>query len=68
VHFFFDTVPQEQAGRPGSGPWILYAGPIPFRDYRVSDRPNRADRMCILVANRDHSVIQDTGNCVALPG
>jgi hypothetical protein len=67
VHFFFDSVPQREAGVPGNGPWILYAGPIPFREYRVSDRPARADRMCILVANPDHSVIQDTGNCVDLP-
>ena len=24
VHFFFDTVPLDQAGTPGSGPWQLY--------------------------------------------
>jgi hypothetical protein len=68
VHFFFDTVPPEDAGTPGDGPWKLYAGPNPFTGWRVADRPGRADRMCILVANPDHSVIQETGNCVALPG
>jgi hypothetical protein len=67
VHFFFDTVPPLEAGVPGSGPWILYAGPVPFREYRVSDRPSGARRMCILVARADHSVVQDTGNCVDLP-
>ncbi len=68
VHFFFDTVAQTQAGVPGKGPWILYAGPVPFTKYKVSDRPNSASRMCILVANSDHSVVQGTGNCVDLPG
>ena len=67
VHFFFDTVKPSQAGVPGKGPWILYAGPIPFKGYKVSDRPAAATKMCILVANMDHSVIQGTGNCVDLP-
>ena len=39
-------------------------GPIPFKGYKVSDRPAAATKMCILVANMDHSVIQGTGNCV----
>jgi hypothetical protein len=67
VHFYFDSVPSRQAGVPGSGPWILYAGPSPFTEYRVSDRPAGASRMCILVANPDHSIITGTGNCVDLP-
>jgi hypothetical protein len=67
VHFFFDTVPPTEAGVPGSGPWELYAGPVPFDVYRVSDRPAGANQMCILVARPDHSVIQDTGNCFDLP-
>ncbi len=67
VHFFFDTVAPTQAGVPGKGPWILYAGPVPFTGYRVSDRPTGANQMCILVANSDHSVVQDTGNCMDLP-
>jgi hypothetical protein len=67
VHFFFDTVPPEEAGVPGKGPWILYDGPSPFKEYKLSDRPAAATRMCILVANHDHSVVQDTGNCWDLP-
>jgi actin-like ATPase involved in cell morphogenesis len=67
VHFFFDTVKPEDAGVPGKGPWILYDGDSPFRGYQVSDRPNGARQMCILVANHDHSVVQGTGNCVDLP-
>ncbi len=67
VHFFFDTVPPEQAGVPGDGPWILYGGPSPFTGYGVADRPGGATQMCILVANQDHSVQLGTGNCVDLP-
>lgn len=68
VHFFFDTVTPTQAGVPGKGPWILYAGPVPFKGYKVTDRPSAANQMCILVANTDHSVVQNTGNCMDLPG
>jgi serine/threonine protein kinase len=67
VHFFFNTVPPEKAGMPGSGPWIVYGGPRPFTKYRVSDRPANATQMCALVANPNHSVIADSGNCVDLP-
>ncbi len=68
VHFFFDTVTPTQAGVPGKGPWILYAGPVPFKGYKVTDRPSAANQMCILVANTDHSVVKNTGNCMDLPG
>ncbi len=67
VHFFYDTVAPTQAGTPGTGPWELYDGPSPFRVYRVADKPGAATQMCVLVARGDHSVIQDTGNCVDLP-
>jgi len=67
VHFFFNTVPPEQAGVPGSGPWILYGGPRPFTGYGTSDRPGGATQMCALVANANHSVIQESGNCFDLP-
>jgi tRNA A-37 threonylcarbamoyl transferase component Bud32 len=67
VHFFFNTVLPEQAGVPGSGPWILYGGPRPFTQYKVSDRPSSATKMCALVANPDHSIQLNSGNCVDLP-
>ena len=57
VHFFFNTVPLDQAGMPGSGPWQLYpAAPNqintgPFTLLTVDDRPAGATQMCILVAN-----------------
>jgi hypothetical protein len=67
VHFFFNTVPPDQAGVPGKGPWKLYGGPSPFAEYATGDRPPGATQMCILVANADHSVQPDSGNCVNLP-
>jgi hypothetical protein len=67
VHFFFNTVPPDQAGSPGKGPWILYGGPRPFSDYKTSDRPQNASQMCILVANPNHSVQPNSGNCLPLP-
>jgi hypothetical protein len=73
VHFFFNTVPPEEAGVPGGGPWQIYpTGPgepntSPFTLYTVDQRPPDATQLCILVANPDHSVNQGTGNCFDLP-
>ncbi|MBI3166875.1 MAG: serine/threonine protein kinase [Chloroflexi bacterium] len=70
VHIFFNTVPPEQAGSPGSGPWKLtwgaYGNP-PFTQYSLAARPANATQMCALVANSNHSVQLNTGNCVDLP-
>lgn len=67
VHFFFNTVTPEQAGRPGKGPWILYGGESPFTEYTLRQKPSDATQMCILVANPDHSVQPNSGNCYDLP-
>jgi hypothetical protein len=67
VHFYFDTVSQENAGHPGSGPWIAYGGPRPFVGYSVSERPAGANRMCIIVANSNHTIHLNSGYCVDLP-
>jgi uncharacterized repeat protein (TIGR01451 family) len=67
VHFFFDSVPPGQAGVPGAGPWYVYGGQSPFTGYRLADRPAGASRICILVANSDHSIILNSGNCTELP-
>ncbi len=66
VHFFLDTVPPEQAGAPGSGPWFVYGGPSPCTGYGVADRPGGATKLCVLVANHGHSVIPGSGNCVEI--
>jgi hypothetical protein len=70
VHIFFNTVPPEQAGSPGSGPWKLtwgaYGDP-PFTQYTVANRPANATQMCALVANSNHSIQLNSGNCIDLP-
>lgn len=67
VHFFWDTVKVSDAGLPGGGPWFVYYGPSPFLGYKTTEKPAGATKMCILVANPDHSVQQNTGNCWQLP-
>ncbi|MGD9934975.1 MAG: serine/threonine-protein kinase [Dehalococcoidia bacterium] len=67
LHFFFDTVSVEQAGVPGGGPWVVYGGGSPFQLSGPGDRPQGATRMCVLVANANHSIRPGTGNCVSLP-
>jgi len=70
VHMFFNTVPPEQAGLPGSGPWKLIGGaygPSPFTEYGPANRPPNATQMCSLIANSNHTVQPNSGNCVDLP-
>jgi serine/threonine protein kinase len=67
IHLYFDTVPQSQAGAPGSGPWFVHGAGSPVSPYAVSERPAGATSMCILVANPDHTIILNSGNCVPLP-
>lgn len=67
VHFFFNTVSEQNAGSPGNGPWKLYGGPRPFTGYRPSDRPQDATQLCALVANANHSILPQSGNCYLLP-
>lgn len=67
IHFYFNTVKPENAGMPGSGPWFLYGGPRPFTGYSVYQKPKDATQMCALVANANHSVISESGNCMDLP-
>ena len=67
IHFFFNTVPEDLAGVPGPGNWIIYAGPIPFTGYATGDRPAEATQMCALVANPDHTIQPGSGNCFDLP-
>jgi hypothetical protein len=70
VHFFFDTVAPEDAGVPGPGPWFVYGGTSPFTGYDFTERPfgpDGAEKICVLVANPNHTIRLGSGNCVKLP-
>lgn len=67
LHFYFDSVPVSQAGVPGAGPWIVYAGASPFTGYSAASKPVAAQQVCVIVAKVDHTVISNTGNCFQLP-
>jgi hypothetical protein len=67
IHFFFNSVAPEQAGVGGDGPWYVWGGPRPFTGYTTGER-GTASQICALVANADHSVVLNTGNCYDLPG
>lgn len=67
IHFYYDNINPQDAGFPGPGPWFMHAGPRPFRDARVADRPPQARRICALAAEPDHRTLPDSGNCIALP-
>jgi serine/threonine protein kinase len=66
-HFFFNTVPPDQAGMPSKAQWVLFGGPGPFRGFTIFNRPAGASQMCALVANANHTVQPDSGNCYDLP-
>ena len=68
IHFFFNTVPPAQAGvGPNQGTWFVYYNNSPFTGYTTGDKPAAATQMCALVANANHTIILETGNCVNLP-
>jgi hypothetical protein len=67
LHFFFNIFTPEQIGISGTGDRLMYGGPSPFTGYATTDRPAEATGMCVLVANPDHSVVLDSGNCFSLP-
>ena len=67
VHFFWNTVSPQNAGSPGSGPWDLYGGPSPYTGLSLSERPAAATQICALVANGNHSIQPNSGNCVDIP-
>lgn len=67
LHFFFNNVNADQVGISGTGNRLMYGGPSPFRGYAITDRPQEATQMCVLVASPDHSILLNSGNCMQLP-
>lgn len=75
VHFFWNTVLPAEAGVPRDGPWDIWPnqpgaiGTSPFAEggqLTEANRPPNANEICVLVANFNHSVIPNTGNCTAI--
>jgi hypothetical protein len=67
LHFFFNTVQPEDSGMGSSGDRLMHGGPSPFNGYKVGDTPEGATEMCVLVAEPNHSIIMESGNCMPLP-
>ena len=67
IHFFFNTFSADQVGSTGGGNRLMFGGPSPFSGYTAADRPEGATQLCALVANPDHSVNPESGNCFDLP-
>lgn len=77
VHFFFDTVPVEEAGMPGAGPWYAWdaddgGGELVFTGLTTAnlDEYNYEDgaSLCIAQASYDHTLTDpSTYYCFAVP-
>jgi actin-like ATPase involved in cell morphogenesis len=75
IHFFYDTVPLQQAGAPGRGPWIVWdrdpQGRFLLHDVPgVSEAqiPSRATQLCAVVGTHDHRLDEDPKpSCKDLP-
>lgn len=75
VHFFYDTVPVENAGVPGRGPWIVWDldpdGRFLLHDVPAVQRdqiPSRATQLCAVVGTHDHRLDEDPKpSCKDLP-
>lgn len=67
IHFFFNNINPDDAGFPGPGPWFMHTGPRPFIAATLADRPTEATQICALVAEVNHEVIPNSGNCMDLP-
>lgn len=66
LHFYWDTVAEEDAGEPGAGPWMAYWGASPAA-VPWSQQPASATKLCVAVANSDGEVQRGSGNCRDLP-
>ena len=67
IHFYFNTFTPDQVGIGGEANRRSHGGPSPFSGYSTEDRPGGATELCAIVANPDHTVVPNSGNCFALP-
>ena len=76
LHFFFDSTLPANAGVNGDpiGDWLLWGladgdGQFVFDAFAPSSNRTGASRMCVVVVDENHNVLDDgqNGNCVDLP-
>ena len=68
LHFFFNTFSPDEVGIGGQANRRSHGSGPPFSGYAVADRPENATQLCVLVANPDHTMLPNSGNCLTLPG
>ena len=70
VHFYFDTLPIDQAGIPAPANWVAYGtdveGNLIYR-FPAADIPSGARELCASVANVNHGLDDHLQDCVPLP-
>jgi molecular chaperone DnaK len=70
IHFYFDTLPVDQAGIPAPPNWVVYdtdaEGNLIYR-FEASTVPPGATKLCASVANVNHGLDDHLQHCVALP-
>jgi hypothetical protein len=70
VHFYFNTVPVDQAGIPAPPNWVAYDtdenGELIYR-FPVASVPGGATQLCASVANVNHGLDDHLQDCVPLP-
>jgi serine/threonine protein kinase len=67
MHFFWNTFSPADVGIGGEANRISHGELAPFAGFRADERPPTATKMCVVVANPDHTVITDSGSCYPLP-
>ncbi len=67
IHFYFNTVPVEQVGMGGSGERKMHGSASPFTGFHALEMPPGATSLCAVVANPNHAIHLNSGNCFALP-
>ncbi|HSJ55601.1 MAG TPA: hypothetical protein VLC95_00365, partial [Anaerolineae bacterium] len=65
--FFFNTFSPEDVGIGGEANRRSWGEGSPFTGYTRADRPAEAARLCVVVANPNHSVIPGSESCFPLP-
>ncbi|NLF10271.1 MAG: serine/threonine protein kinase [Anaerolineaceae bacterium] len=67
MHFFWNTFSPEDVGIGGEANRLSHGSLEPFAGFRADERPPTATDLCVVVANPNHTVIPDSGNCYPLP-